>query len=82
MNKRILNLSACSLMLSIVPWLYAIFAELMVPVVAMIMVSLAYLSCFASIIMAIIVIRKKAGQNILLAQIALVLNILFIVVFF
>jgi hypothetical protein len=38
------------------------------------------LSCFASIVVAIIVIRRKGEQSIRLAQSALALNLLFILV--
>ncbi|MGB8227071.1 MAG: hypothetical protein WCE45_09470 [Sedimentisphaerales bacterium] len=80
MNKKILNLSTYSLISGIIPWLYAIFAELLIPAITMIAAPLAYLSSFASIIMAIIAIRKKTEQDIRLAQIALASNILFILV--
>jgi hypothetical protein len=44
----------------------------------MIVVCLGYLSCFASIILAVIAIRRKTKKNIRLAQIALVSDVLFV----
>jgi hypothetical protein len=67
-------------MLAVIPWFYAIFAEFLKPAIATIVVPLAYLSCFASIVAAIIVIRKKVTQNIRMAQLALALNLLFLLV--
>ncbi len=77
MNKRTPNLSTYSLVLAVVPWLYAFFAELLTPAIATIVVPLVYLSCFASIFLAIIAIRRKGEQSIRLAQIALAINLLF-----
>jgi len=77
MNKRASNLPVYSLALSVVPWL-SLIAEFLPQTAAMIVVCLGYLSCFASIILAIIAIRRKTEKNIRLAQIALVLNIVFI----
>ena len=76
MNKRILNLSTYSVVLAVLPWFYAIFAELLTPAIATVAAPLAYLSCFASIVVAIIVIRRKGVQSIRLAQIALAINLL------
>lgn len=78
MDKRTLSLSVYSLVLAVIPWLYAVFAELLTPVIATVAVPLAYLSCFASIVVAIISIKRKAEQSIRLAQIALAINLLFI----
>ncbi|HBG78257.1 MAG TPA: hypothetical protein DDW84_05325 [Phycisphaerales bacterium] len=80
MNKRILNLSTYSVVLAVVPWFYAIFAEFLTPAITTIVASLAYLSCFASIVVAVIVIKRKDKQSVRLAQIALALNLLFILV--
>jgi hypothetical protein len=80
MIKRTPNLSTYSVVLAVIPWFYAIFAEFLAPAIAIIVASLAYLSCFASVVVAIIVIRRKGEQSIRWAQIALALNILFILV--
>ena len=78
-HKRILNLSIYSAVLAVVPWCYAIFAELLTPAISTIVATSAYLSCFASIVAAIIVIRKSE-QSIRLSQVVLALNLLFILV--
>jgi len=78
MDRKSLNLPVYSIALSVVPWLFAIFAELLTPATAMVVVPLAYLSCFASIVLAVIAIRRKTKQNIRLAQIAVVANVLFV----
>ena len=80
MNKRKLNLSTYSVVLAVIPWLYPIFAELLTLAIATVIAPLAYLSCLASIVVAIIAIRKKGEQKIRLAQIALAINLLFILV--
>ena len=78
MNKRTPNLSTYSVALAFVPWLFAFFAELLTPAIATIVVPLVYLSCFASIVVAIIAIWRKGVQSTRLAQIALAINLLFI----
>jgi len=78
MDKKSSSLPAYSIALSVVTWLSFIFAELLPQAIARIVVPLAYLSCFASIISAVIAIRRKTEKNIRLAQIALVLNVLFV----
>jgi glucan phosphoethanolaminetransferase (alkaline phosphatase superfamily) len=78
MDRKSSNLPVYSLALSVVPWIFAVFAEFLPQAIGTIMVPLAYLSCFASIILAVIAIRRKTEQNIRLAKIAVVLNILFL----
>ena len=78
MDRKSLNLPVYSIVLSVVTWLFAIFAELLPQTTGTIVVYLAYLSCFASIILAVIAIRRKTGQNIRLAKIAVVLDALFV----
>lgn len=77
MDKKSSSLPAYSIALSVVSWL-SLIAEFLPQATATIVVCLGYLSCFASIILAIIAIRRKTEKNIRLAQIALVLNVLFV----
>jgi hypothetical protein len=77
MDKKSSSLPVYSIALSIVPWL-TLIAEFLPQATAMVVVCSGYLSCFASIILAIIAIRRKTEQNIRLAQIALVLDVLFV----
>jgi len=78
MDRKSLNLPVYSLALSVVTWLFAIFAEFLPQTTGTIVVYLAYLSCFSSMILAVIAIRRKTGQNIRLAKIAVVLDALFV----
>ena len=78
MSKKILNFSTYPLLLAVIPWLYFIFAELLTPAAATIVVPLVYLAYFASIVLAVMVIRRKGPQTIRCAQIALALDILFL----
>jgi len=78
MDRKSLNLPVYSLELSIVTWIFAILAEFLPQATGTIVVCLGYLSCFASIILAVIAIRRKNERDIRLAQIALVLDVLFV----
>jgi len=73
-----LNLPLYSLLLSLVPWFYYIFAELLPPFVVMRLAPISYVCMFVSIVMAIIAFGKKLKYS-KLALTALSLNILYIV---
>jgi len=77
-DRKSSNLPVYSLALSIVTWIFAILAEFLPQATGTIVVYLTYLSCFASIILAVIAIRRKNERDIRLAQIALVLDVLFV----
>jgi hypothetical protein len=65
------------LVLSIIPWFYPIFAEVMTPAIVMIVAPLAYLSCLGSVVVAITDIRKK-HEMVRPVKAALALDALFV----
>jgi len=72
------NLSAWSLVLSLVPWSYYILAELLPRVIVMIAAPVSCICLLISIVIAIITLRNTNDYSSGLSKIALVLNILYI----